>query len=103
MHRNILLLITILVTSQTVFASEPGSLNYARNVSEVNKSVESERSFGVLSSYEFEKFQQSLSYVESSKCKHDLIELLHGIVKGLPWAVASKYHYIWGLIRIHKK
>lgn len=91
MHWNILFLITVLVTSQTTLASEPGSLIYVENVNGVNKSVESERSFGVLSSYEFEKFQQSLSRVVDSKCKHDLSELLHGIVKGLPWAIASEY------------
>lgn len=96
MHRNILILIAILVTSQTTFASEPGSWNYAGNVNGVNKSVESERSYGVLSYYEFEKFQQSMSYVVGSKCKHDLNELLHAIVKGLPWAVASEFMILFG-------
>lgn len=90
MHANykLILIAIILVTSQTVLAS---SESVSWNVNGVNKSVGSERSFGVLSSYEFEKFQHSLSYVASSKCKHELSDLLDGIVKGLPWAIASKF------------
>lgn len=99
MLKNLLYLITILVTvssQRQSFASdlEPDSLIYVKNVSEVKKSVESERPFGLLSSYEFLKIERGLNLVESSKCKQDFGRLLHGLVKGLPWAVASKYGLI---------